>query len=200
MKPACSTKATLNDLLDRILDKGLVLSTDVIIHVAGIPLLGIKLRAFLAGIQTMLDHGIWNDWDEAQRSVATNERKKKKSVIELGADEKISITTFSTIREKENEKIYNPWRPGQLLLTDKRIIMFRRSPVEILFSKKHTEIESVHFEIIEENDKSKEVVEIRCKELSCFQLHTMDVSAREFVNRAGQISDLNNVTALEYAK
>jgi hypothetical protein len=49
-----------------------------LIHVAGVPLLGINLKACLAGIETMLKYGIWQDWDEAQRSIATRERQQKR--------------------------------------------------------------------------------------------------------------------------
>ena len=77
MQPTRDTHATLVDLLDRVLEKGLVLNADLLIHVAGIPLLGVNLRACLAGIETMLKYGIWQDWDEAQRSIATKERQQK---------------------------------------------------------------------------------------------------------------------------
>jgi len=77
MNPTRDTHATLVDLLDRVLDKGLILDADLIIHVAGIPLLGVKLRAALAGMETMLKYGIWQDWDEAQRAIATEEYRKK---------------------------------------------------------------------------------------------------------------------------
>jgi len=70
------------DLLDRVLEKGLVLNADLLIHVAGIPLLGVNLRACLAGIETMLKYGIWQDWDEAQRAIATKERQQRKAVKE----------------------------------------------------------------------------------------------------------------------
>ncbi len=70
MKPTREGQATLVDLLDRVLDKGLVLDADVVICVAGIPLLGVKLRAALAGMETMLKYGIWTEWDAAQRAEA----------------------------------------------------------------------------------------------------------------------------------
>lgn len=78
MNPTRDSHATLVDLLDRVLDKGLVLDADLIIHVAGIPLLGVKLRAALAGMETMLRYGIWQDWDAAQRAIATKEYRRKK--------------------------------------------------------------------------------------------------------------------------
>jgi hypothetical protein len=80
MQPSRDTHATLVDLLDRVLDKGLILNADLMIHVAGIPLLGVKLNAALAGMETMLKYGIWNDWDEAQRSIAAEERRRKEEV------------------------------------------------------------------------------------------------------------------------
>ena len=77
MVPTRDTHATLVDLLDRILDKGLILDVDLIIHVAGIPLIGVKLKAAIAGMETMLKYGIWEDWDAAQRAVATEEQRLK---------------------------------------------------------------------------------------------------------------------------
>ncbi len=77
MDPTRDTHTTLVDLLDRILDKGLILDADLIIHVAGVPLIGVKLKAAIAGIETMLKYGIWEDWDAAQRAVATEEQRLK---------------------------------------------------------------------------------------------------------------------------
>ena len=77
MDPTRDTHTTLVDLLDRILEKGLILDADLIIHVAGIPLIGVKLKAAIAGIETMLKYGIWEDWDAAQRAVATEEQRLK---------------------------------------------------------------------------------------------------------------------------
>lgn len=78
MNPTRDTHATLVDLLDRVLDKGLVIDADLIIQVAGIPLLGIKLRAALAGMETMLKYGVWHDWDKALRAKAREEYQRKK--------------------------------------------------------------------------------------------------------------------------
>ena len=73
MEATRETRETLADLLDRALDKGVIIDADIIINMAGIPLIGLKLRAALAGMATMLEYGIWKDWDEAQRAVATKE-------------------------------------------------------------------------------------------------------------------------------
>ncbi len=81
MEPERNTNAGLVDLLDRILNKGIVLYADVLISVAGVPLLGINLRAMLAGMDTMLNYGLWEDWDAAQRAVANEEQKRMRGVL-----------------------------------------------------------------------------------------------------------------------
>lgn len=60
-------RATLVDLLDRILDRGLVINADIIISLAGVPLIGINLRAALAGMETMLKYGVMAEWDQKIR-------------------------------------------------------------------------------------------------------------------------------------
>jgi len=77
MEPMRDSGATLVDLLDRALDKGLVLHADIIVSVAGVPLIGINLRAALAGMETMLAYGMMQDWDERARAW---EREKRTGV------------------------------------------------------------------------------------------------------------------------
>jgi len=77
MQPTRDTHATLVDLLDRVLDKGLIINADLIVSVAGIPLLGVNLRAALAGMETMLKYGIMQAWDEQTRAWEREYRKKK---------------------------------------------------------------------------------------------------------------------------
>lgn len=44
--------------IDRILDKGLVINADITIDVAGVELLGIKIRAALASFETAAKYGL----------------------------------------------------------------------------------------------------------------------------------------------
>lgn len=46
---------TLLDLADRLLDKGVVISGDVVISVAGVDLVYLSLRALLASVETALE-------------------------------------------------------------------------------------------------------------------------------------------------
>ena len=82
MEPQRNTNATLVDLLDRILDKGLVIYADLIVSVAGIPLIGVNLRAALAGMETMLKYGVMQAWDEKSRLWETEHRKKQEISFE----------------------------------------------------------------------------------------------------------------------
>lgn len=63
MRPTKRDDDGVVDLLDVILRDGAVLEADAIITVADIPLVGLKLRAALAGMTTMTKYGIFEEWD-----------------------------------------------------------------------------------------------------------------------------------------
>ena len=50
--------ATLVDVIDRILDKGLVINADIAISLVGVELLGIRIRAALASFETAAKYGM----------------------------------------------------------------------------------------------------------------------------------------------
>lgn len=52
------SSGTLVDVIDRILDKGLVINADIAVSVAGVELLGIKIRAALASFETAAKYGL----------------------------------------------------------------------------------------------------------------------------------------------
>jgi len=49
---------TLADVIDRVLDKGLVINADIMVSVVGVELLGIKIRAALASFETAARYGL----------------------------------------------------------------------------------------------------------------------------------------------
>jgi ssDNA-binding Zn-finger/Zn-ribbon topoisomerase 1 len=49
---------TLIDIIDRVLDKGLIINADIAVSLAGIELLGIKIRASLASFETAAKYGL----------------------------------------------------------------------------------------------------------------------------------------------
>jgi len=63
MKPISGKRATLSDLLDRVLDKGIIINADIVISLADVPLIGVNLRAAIAGMETMVKYGLMRDYD-----------------------------------------------------------------------------------------------------------------------------------------
>jgi hypothetical protein len=128
LEPTRDRHTTLVDLLDRILDKGLVINADIIVSVAGIPLLGVNLRAALAGMETMLKYGVMKDWDERTRSFARKQMWKKEPPLADG--EHVLIRMFGS--HYYSKGIYNAWRTGYFYLTNERLLLFRSEPAEVL--------------------------------------------------------------------
>ena len=62
MEPTRQGRATLVDLLDRVLDKGLLINADMIISLAGVPLIAVNIRAAIASVETMLEYGLMRDF------------------------------------------------------------------------------------------------------------------------------------------
>ena len=58
MQQRTDTTGTLADIIDRILDKGLVINADINISVVGVELLDIKVRATLASFETAAMYGL----------------------------------------------------------------------------------------------------------------------------------------------
>ena len=48
----------LADVIDRVLDKGLIINADIGVSVAGVELLGIRIRAALASFETAAKYGL----------------------------------------------------------------------------------------------------------------------------------------------
>lgn len=53
-----NSPASLVDVIDRILDKGLIINADITVSIAGIELLGISLRASVASFETAAKYGL----------------------------------------------------------------------------------------------------------------------------------------------
>jgi ribosomal protein L37E len=139
MEPSRDTHATLLDLLDRILDKGLIINADIIISVAGIPLIGVNLRAALAGMETMLKYGVMQAWDEKSR--AWEREHWKKAIPSLIEGEEIVLKMYGSYYYSKG--IYNAWRPGYFYLTNKRLILYRQDFEEITFQIPLEEIKAL---------------------------------------------------------
>lgn len=58
LRPENDARESLADVLERILDKGIVINADISISLVGTELLGIKIRAALASFETAARYGL----------------------------------------------------------------------------------------------------------------------------------------------
>lgn len=56
--PTTGNASSLADVIDRILDKGLIINADIAISLVGVELLGIKIRAAIASFETAAKYGL----------------------------------------------------------------------------------------------------------------------------------------------
>lgn len=125
MKP--ERESSLVEILDRLLNKGAVLNADLIISVAGIPLIGLNLRAALASMETMLEYGVMQDWDKNSRELYARQEIK----LQLPPGEEVLFKTFGYLWQDEG--VIRHWVPGIWNITNRRIFLWLRSSNQVLF-------------------------------------------------------------------
>ncbi len=91
---APQSQLTLLDLIDRILDKGIVINGDITIAIAGTDLLTLKINLVIASLETAKRYGVelpWEKWNSSKdddqhelRNQRVNNRQKissRRSVV-----------------------------------------------------------------------------------------------------------------------
>jgi hypothetical protein len=129
MEPRRSGHATLVDLLDRILDKGIVIHADLMISVAGIPLIGVNLRAAVAGMETMLKYGMMTQWDEKTRAQMSGEYAMQQ--LRRFQDETVIVKALGAVWYASG--IYSAWRYGHIYITEQRLLICQSTEGSPLF-------------------------------------------------------------------
>ena len=132
-------RATLVDLLDRVFDKGVVIHLDLIISVSGIPLIGVNLRAALAGMETMLQYGMMQDMDVKTRMWEAQHRKNKQ--VPLLEGEKVILDMFGSYYYMKG--IYNAWKSGRFYLTNLRLLLYQQDIAEVVFETALDKIKAI---------------------------------------------------------
>ena len=111
-----------NDLLstlERILDKGVVINADILVSVAGVELLGIKLRATLASFETAARYGLefpsgtninTETWKKLNSAVETcpqcQKKVEKEELLEEGCPWCGWISIKALRKKKKIEDVY----------------------------------------------------------------------------------------------
>ncbi len=139
LEPVRDPRATVADLLEVLLDKGVVLNLDLLIAVADIPLVGVSVKAALAGIETMLEYGMMRDWDEQTRAWVQRALARH---VPLAPGETVVLRMSGACHDADAKL----WRPGTVYLTDQRLLVFRRHPPAVLLSQSLGQIRSVRIQ------------------------------------------------------
>jgi ribosomal protein L37AE/L43A len=101
---------TLADVIDRVLDKGLVINADICVSLAGVELLGIKIRAALASFETAARYGLEfpsgtnyekSAWKEAEAGRETCPQCGKKVATEELLNESCPWCGWTSARAKK---------------------------------------------------------------------------------------------------
>ena len=80
---AAPSTASLADVLERVLDKGIVIAGDVKIDLLDIELLTIRLRLFISSVETARKAGInWWETDPALSSSAARHETEKRELLD----------------------------------------------------------------------------------------------------------------------
>ena len=141
MEPRRSGHATLVDLLDRILDKGIVIHADLMISVAGIPLIGVNLRAAVAGMETMLKYGMMTQWDEKTRAHMSGEYAMQQ--LRRFQDETVIVKALGAVWYASG--IYSAWRYGHIYITEQRLRVCQSTERSPLFETGLDQIAATEF-------------------------------------------------------
>jgi hypothetical protein len=103
--------STLADLLERILDKGIVIAGDIKIDLLDIELLTIRLRLFIASVDTAKKAGIdWWETDPAMSSRAARDAltqenemlRERLAALEDRLDDRITSTRTESMSTTES--------------------------------------------------------------------------------------------------
>jgi hypothetical protein len=147
MKP--EKDSCLVEVLDRLLDRGVMLNADLIISVSGVPLIGLNLRAALASMETMLHYGLMESWDRDTRQYYAS----KDNRLPLQEGEVLLLKTFGYIWN--DCEIIDNWTPGNWILTSRRLFLWRRSPGEAIFEVPLQDIYLLKMEEAPQRDRSE---------------------------------------------
>ena len=77
-------RLSIVDILDRILDKGLVINGEITVSVVGTDLLSLKINLVIASIETAKRYGIelpWEKWQREREYKEQNDEHNNKKMI-----------------------------------------------------------------------------------------------------------------------
>jgi hypothetical protein len=162
-------KDSLGELLNRLVTKGVLINADVIISVAGIPLIGVKLGAAIASIETMLEYGLFEDLDKNTRAWQLEHRITRPLLQE---NEEIQLEFYGS----HFQQSHSIWKYCFIYLTNYRIFGWNRAFNKILFEVPLARIRTIEIgKGIYQNEERDELRLIMKNEEELY-LHSRDLT------------------------
>ncbi|MDD3051595.1 MAG: gas vesicle protein [Candidatus Cloacimonetes bacterium] len=161
---------SLVELLDRLLNKGLVLNADVLITVAGIPLIGLSLKLLAAGIETMLEYGIFEQFDKSTRDWALKNRVTSPALM---VEEETRLNFFGSYSQNQGKA----WNYGYMYLTNHRILGWHKGFNKILYEVALKDILEITVVTTVHEEKEREELCIKVNNNSILNLHSQNLDA-----------------------
>jgi len=151
-------RATLVDLLDRVLDRGVVLQADVVITLAGVPLVGASLRLALAGMETMTRYGLLTEWDQRIRRAAQAAPRaglplaeRRPCLAEMSASGTargdVLLDEVMWYRAPASGAVGPTWRRGRLFLTTGKLCWRYSFDDRVLFEARLADLTGAAVEV-----------------------------------------------------
>lgn len=159
---------SLVELLDRLLNKGLVLNADVLITVAGVPLIGLSLRLLAAGIETMLEYGIFEQFDQSTRAWALEHRVTSPTLM---AEEEKKMNFFGSYSKDQGKA----WNYGYMYLTNRRIFGWHKAFNKILYEIALKDILEVVLVTNVHEEKERKELCIKINNNSVLWIHSLNI-------------------------
>jgi len=180
----CKNRATLVDLLDRVFDKGVVIHADLIISVAGIPLIGVNLRAALAGMETMLKYGMLQDIDAKTRMWEAQHRKNEQ--VPLIEAEEVTLKMFGSYYYSKG--IYRAWKSGYFYLTNFRLLLYYQDIAEVAFQTPLEKITAIKIRREKSfTGKDKDIIYLALEGEKVARLNVLQT--QEFIEKLGDLQE-----------
>lgn len=167
MKPE-REKDSLGELLNRMVTKGVLINADVIISLAGIPLIGVKLEAAIASIETMLEYGLFQELDKNTRAWQLEHRRTEPLLQEY---EEIELKFYGSFFQE----LHPIWKYCFIYITNRRIFGWNKAFNKVLFEVPVTNIRMVDIGKGIYQDEERDELCLSLKNEEKLYLHSSDL-------------------------
>jgi hypothetical protein len=85
-RPMAKSELTLLDVIDRILDKGIVINGDITVSFAGVDILSLKINLVIASLETAKRYGLelpWEKWEKEKAKLTSKDQAKVQGIPEV---------------------------------------------------------------------------------------------------------------------